>query len=730
MKKLKKETSFEPAALAAASPQVLPAREADAILPADAPVLQRSAALRKRLQSDVKALDIRTPEKGGPVRRKLKNRGGEWVEPQTIQIGDRTNFPARTWNALAAVNTDANSADINPSLKAKLREEADLLNSYWGYVGIREPEYDLLEPWTLLDVESLYKQSIERRLSLAFRNGYEVTGDNSSFVDYINRRLAQMSFIMRQEFESFFKEVLLNLYVCSNCIIIKIRDEEGSGGVPNEKNNNRTPIAAYKIIPPQTIFPYLDGKGSIEKWRRFFGNGRPYRDYDVEDVIHFHWDKKPGHLFGTPRTASVRDDIFALRRHEENYELLLVNHLFPLFHVAVGSEEAPCEILPNGLSEIDVIKRLIQEMPKEGVFVTDERVKVDVHGAAKEGIDPNPLLEHYKQRVISGLGMSPMDLGIADTSNRATADSISQNLKDSIITDLKWFGGQVKMFVFRDLFSESRTALSVQRATDDISIEFHEIDMDTMVKKETHAINKFNNQAITRTELRQHLKMKPVEKHQEKDTNNELIAMNAKRFDAKQQKDMSALSHEQALELQKADQKHQAKLASESTASNERVQVHKASSTKTTKVSRKFANGGGHTKETTEPTKHAAKAVASLLQPSNQHGKNLDPHKARSSQDPDLAGRVFDALVTIHQDYREHWGSAAAAWIDSAFSADGMGRVRAQLKRLVPTEFDSDLLRISIDTWAADPFGEDLDEEDLPNYDPAEDEKDEGKLAA
>jgi hypothetical protein len=718
MKKQKKEAeSFSPAALAAASPDVLP-READAILPAHAPVLQRSLALRKRLETDVKSLNLRTPL-SGPVRRKLKNHDGELVEPKTLQVGDRTNFPARTWNSASPLTmADANSADINPSLKAKLREEADLLNSYWGYVGIREPEYDLLEPWTLLDVESLYKQSIERRLSLAFRNGYEVTGDNNSFVDYISRRLSQMAFVMRQEFESFLKEVLLNLYVCSNCIIIKIRDEEGSGGVANEKNDNRTPIAAYKIIPPQTIFPYLDGKGNIEKWRRFFGNGRPYRDYVVEDVIHFYWDKKPGHLFGTPRTAPVRDDIFALRRHEENYELLLVNHLFPLFHVAVGTEEAPCEILPNGLSEIDVIKRLIQEMPKEGVFVTDERVKVDVHGAAKEGIDPNPLLEHYKQRVISGLGMSPMDLGIADTSNRATADSISQNLKDSIITDLKWFGGQVKMYMFRDLFSESRTALSVQKATADIDLEFHEIDMDTMVKKETHAINKFNNQAITRTELRQHLKMKPVEKNQEKDTNHELITMGAKRFDAKQQKDMADLTHEQALELQKADQKHQAKLATESTASNERVQVHKASATKTTKVTRKFANGGGHTKETTEPTSHAKKAVASILQPSNQHGKNLDPHKARSSQDPSLVGRIFDtllermyeALVDVHlENDGKNWPSAAAAWIDSAFPDDGMNNVRETLKKFVGTEFNEDLLRVSLDTWAADPFGEQTD---------------------
>jgi hypothetical protein len=39
--------------------------------------------------------------------------------------------------------------------------------------------------------------------------------------------------------------------------------------------------------------------------------------------------------------VGVKDDIFALRRLEENVELLFINQLFPLFHIKVGTEQAP-----------------------------------------------------------------------------------------------------------------------------------------------------------------------------------------------------------------------------------------------------------------------------------------------------------------------------------------------------------------------------------------------------
>ena len=651
----------------------------------------RIEAIQARLRRDIVRMGLTPGGSKSPniAERTLTDASGNKVRVNLTGLGNRaTAINQPRWFSVhdrkergrgdAAKIT---SGSIPANFKMKLDNEEDILNSYWGYVGLIEPEYDLLEGWTLLDTEAFYRQAINRKMALAFRNGAEVVGDNQDFVQYIERRMKQMGYMMNQKFLMFLKEILLNLMVASNCIVIKIRDEAASGGYANDKNRNMVPVAGYKIVPTQTIFPFLDGKGRIEKWRRFFGMGRPFKDYPNEDVLHFQWDRKPGHLFGTPRHVSFRDDIFALRRLEENIELLMVHHLFPLFHVAVGTKEAPCQYTVEGMSEIDKVRELIQQMPKEGVFVTDERVKIEVHGAAKEGIDPNPILAHYKKRIFTGMGVSPLDLGEADTGNRATAENVSQNLKDSIKADLDWFGAQVSMFLFKEWFQEAPSALSVQNAVADVALEWHEIDVDTQIKKETHAANMFNNHGLDQTEYRKRMKLKPLSKEQDKTTHfgKHVVGLeNVKHGHAKQILD---IQHEQAIEQQNS-----------------------APQTKTTKVTRKHVNGASSTREITEPVK---KAVSNIMQPTNQHGKNLDPHKARSSQDPDLLRRIYDGLVLLNdalEGDESKWADESAKAVDAAFPGPEMLSVRETLKSYVRISNDADLLWANLSTWALHPI--------------------------
>jgi len=404
------------------------------------------------------------------------------------------------------------------SYRVQAELESDLFYAYWGWAGPLEPEYDLLEPYTLIDTEAYLARAIDRKISLMFRNGTSVVGSNKVITDYLNKRISQIEYVQRQSWDSFLKEILFNLHVCSNCIVLKIRNGDASGGVPNPKNRHRVPVAGYKIVPPQTIFPWLDGQGRIEKWRRFFGSHRPFRDYPPEDVIHFYWDRKPGHFFGTPRTIAVRDDILALRRIEENLELMMLRNLFPLYHFKVGTEKAPCQITPEGISEIELVKGILQNMPKDGMFVTDERVHGEILESRVRGLDISPILDHYKRRVVTGMGVSSIDLGEPDTANRATADNVSQNLKDAISSDCAWFAAQLEQFIFRELIEESPYNWNVQRALASIQLEFHEIDVDTMIKKELHAINAYNNNAITHAEMRQRMKLPPLAPADEKDT--------------------------------------------------------------------------------------------------------------------------------------------------------------------------------------------------------------------
>jgi hypothetical protein len=550
-------------------------------------------------------------------------------------------------------------------LKGKVEEETDILNSYWGWRGIMEPEYDLLESYTILDVEAIYKRAIDRMHSLAFRNGVHVVGEEPAYVDYLKDRIAQIGYVMGKGFPQFLKEIIKNLWVCSNCIVSKIRDEENSGGIKSERNGKLVPVAGYAIVPPHTIYPFLDGRGHIEKWRRFYKDGRPYRDYAPEDIIHFRWDVKPGHIYGTPRILSVRDDIFALRRLEENVELLLVQHLFPLFHVKVGNEKAPVEYLPDGSSEIDYIRAQIMNMPKEGVFVTDDRVEVDVVGAQGKGADPGPMLEHYLNRTLIGLGVSGVDMGLADTSNRATSDTVSQNLKEMVKADLQSFADQVDMEFFRELFQESRVKISVQKAVATTHLDFGEIDVDGQIKQETHALNLFQSHGLDQDELRQRIRHNPFTKDQEKKTHFEKHMVGLERAKHKMQLELVEKQQEHDAKMQTQAEKHQAKMGERSEETKLKSAAVAAASTKKTKVTKKSATGSSHTKEVHEPTSHAKKALSNLVQPANQHGKNFDPHKARSSEDPDLVQAVYDALMAGKDADGADWGDVVTSTVSS-----------------------------------------------------------------
>jgi hypothetical protein len=525
----------------------------------------------------------------------------------------------RYFNAKDALNSE-DLPTLEKKIRKKIEQEKDYLNSYYGHYGTILPEYDQYEPFTMLDTESYLMQALRRKHSLMFRQGFKIEGENTRFTRYINSRLNTIGYMMGMTVENFIKDILQNLLVISNCFLLKIRDEDASSGVPNPKNDERTPVAGYMILPPHSIFPFVNQKGEIIKWRRYYGSARKYKDYKLEDVIHFKWDVKPGHVYGTPRTVSVRDDIFALRRLEENVEMLLINHLFPLFHVKVGSEDAPAQMLVDGITEVDLIKAELENMPKEGVFVTDERVAVDIVGIKGEAPDPEKIMQHYKARIFTGLGVSPIDMGETDTGNRATAENVSQNLKDTVKSDLNWFCGQFKLYIIKELFEESPNNLSVQNAILDVDLVFPDVDIDTHIKMENHVIEKFNNHLITEDEARRQTNMLPMTKQQAKMTHYNLHVLDL------QQKGIQ-LKNQGMIEAMYV----------------------------------RGAEAAGDKKGPKSPSKASkgAKSVANKNRPANQYGRNMDPHSARSSMDPNL---IYDLLAQEVQTMKDASNFSSVTW--------------------------------------------------------------------
>jgi hypothetical protein len=643
-------------------------------------------------------------------------------------------------------------------VSAKLQDNADYIGTYHNYNGVIRPEYDMMEPFVIHDTEVFLQRAVARKLSLMFRNGFEIISTLDSEldqgqknVDYISRRLDVMEYVMNQPTEEFFRSVLFNLLLCSNCFLRKIRDEKASPGTKTDLNGKKIPIAGYSLIPSHEIMPYLK-KGRIEKWRRFFTNGAPYEDIPVEDIVHLRWDSKPGHIYGTPRTVGVRDDIFALRRLEENIELLFINHLFPLFHVKVGNEKQPAWYGPNGQSEIDIIKYEIETMPKEGVFVSDERVEVDSIGAEGQSLSTDKLIDHLKGRVLTGLGVSPLDVGEGDTANRATADNISQVLKDAVKADLDTFGGLLRIQFFKDWFMEANYSLSVQKAVATTTLHFHEIDLDNLIKEQNHVIQLFNSHLITEEEARQWLRRKPIDAKMRKVLHFDLhvVRLVKETAKAKAEAEMEVMTHGHGHDKALAEQQHK---HTQAEAETQMALLEKTGEVEATKAMAHAHKAEAQTKLTHAKTKHAI-AVGSLSAkgatptrksaqnkntPTNQHGSNPGPTRAKSAFEG-FHELLKDRLLATRQTLIDEgkweeagWHNVSGEVVDTLMAeleAQEMGleaensytnQVRMskdRLKDLISQTSDPDLLAILLDSEAEDSHDDGTEVESNPT-DPA-----------
>lgn len=615
-----------------------------------------------------------------------------------------------------------NGSGANPATIAKKVDDAN--QTYRRMWGIIQPEYNLLEPFTIYDTEPFVRQAVNRKLSLMFRNGFEVVGDKEEDVEYIERRLETMEYVMERETQSFFTQILFNLLLCSNCFLQKIRKTEATS--VKQKEGRKEPVAGYRLIPAHMIFPYLED-GIPAKWRRYFDTGAPFQDLDLDDVIHLKWDVKPGHRYGTPRLVGVKDDIFALRRLEENVELLFINHLFPLFHIKVGTEQAPATFDESGVSEIELIKWQIENMPKEGVFVTDERVEAKVVGAEGKGLDPKTMIEHYKSRIFIGLGMSALDMGDGKNANRATADNISQNLKDSIKADIETFGGLIRLLVFKELFMEATYSVSVQKAVARTWILFHEIDLDNKIKFENHVIQLFLNNLVDEDEARKLIGKKAFEAAQRKKLHFDLhvvrLVKETEKAKAASQMQILETQHEQmkeALPLQTEHAEKQANtekgLLQAKAKHSEVTSAHKVAVLEA-KTAHLKAGGGRPQSATSKKSSPAAKSVQNKTTPTNQHGFNLGPTKAKSGLEG-RAAEFTDALTSLVGDLRgrdgivsiTRWKKQSAKLIDSIadriLSESVEGDVNSytsqdrtgvdHLKTLVATTYDPELISVLV----------------------------------
>jgi hypothetical protein len=375
------------------------------------------------------------------------------------------------------------------------------------------PEYDLTEIGVAEDVDSFLRQSFSKKLGLMFKEGFDLVGPNIKTLRYCKTRFAQVSRASGIPFGELLQRTARSLIRTSNAFWIKVRDIDSSGGSVRLDASDKEfePVAAYFPAAPETMRVEVDQEsGRIVRWRQELPDGRK-KEFPPSNVIHFYIDRREGFLFGVPISVPVLDDIRALRQIEENIEMLLYQHLFPLFHWKVGTETSPAGITEDGFPEVEVIQTQVANMPAEGGIVTSERHEIHAVGAEGRALRAEGYLTHFKRRVFSGLGVSSVDFGEADTANRATARVVSQALVDSVKSIQDSFEVQFNQFILSELLLESTFGSSVLNEENLVHLRFNEIDVQNKIEQEQHASEMFGTNGLTFAEFRAELGREPIE---------------------------------------------------------------------------------------------------------------------------------------------------------------------------------------------------------------------------
>lgn len=367
-----------------------------------------------------------------------------------------------------------------------------------------EPDFDMEDIENAYNTDSYVRQGVDKYVDQIFKEGYSFYGKDINTVEYLKLRLEYIAEATGTPTNQFLMDIAEDLVKYGNCMIVKSRSNDVNvlpQGVNVQGLGGKEPVVGYFCANPSTMTVMRDEHGVVTKWKQETDAGE--QEFNPEDVIHFYYKRPKGNAYGTSFLVPVLDDIRALRQAEENVLKMMYRNIYPFHHVKVGTEDQP-----GTEKEVDKIIEEINNMDVEGGIVTTERVTITPIASDKV-IDAEPYLRYMEDRVFSGMGIPAIMWGRGDTANRSTGDNMTSEMADRIRAITKIIEMFFNSFIVKELLMEGGydPVLNPDQVAE---LKFHDNDVDVKIKKEVHAIYKYEHNAITEDEMRELLGMDPI----------------------------------------------------------------------------------------------------------------------------------------------------------------------------------------------------------------------------
>ncbi|MCK9429426.1 MAG: phage portal protein [Candidatus Omnitrophica bacterium] len=485
-------------------------------------------------------------------------------------------------------------------------------------VSYKPSEYDLEMVANAVSLDGILRRTVNIYVEQILKNGYEINSENDKISKHVAKRLKEIQYFTGISFYELLNQISTQLVTYGNAYVIKERARDVSKFGKGYRLYNRSvyPIVGLFCADASTMEVGLNDAGTVVTYKQEIRGEA--NEWDERDVIHFTYNKIPGTLTGQSQILPVLDDVRALRKLEEEIEILGFQYSIPLYLYKVGTKE-----IPPAPGEVELVSSTIANMPSYGMLVVPGHHDITIPSNTNS-MDIIKYVDHFKSRIFGGLGVSPVALGQSDTSNRNTAQVADLAMQSITKSYQQIEKNKIELELFRELMLDG----GFDSIDDEVEFRFPEIDIETQIKKETHIIAKWQNNLITRTEARNEMDYE----NKVKDSDTFLNTVDIPKIEAQQkgQMELAELNNANAVKL--------AKLKPAPSAGGEK--------TSTPALPKPNSGGKSVTKVThTITAPKNQKSTSNKVAPANQHGKSTRPKYVKNSSD-----NIFDGLSLFNND--------------------------------------------------------------------------------
>lgn len=374
-------------------------------------------------------------------------------------------------------------------------------------VQFRKPEYDLPTIANAVQLDGILRRSVNIFVEQILKNGFEITTKNDRLQKHINKRITEIEKLTGVTLSETLTTVARQLVTYGNCYLVKSRS-----GIKSRYGNDyrlygkdHKPIVGLFVAEAACVEVGLNNQNHIVEYKQDIRGNE--RTWDARDIIHLTYNKIPGTLTGMSSIIPILDDVRALRKLEEEVEILGFQYAIPLYLYKIGNKDNP-----PGPGEIEAVRNTVNNMPSYGMLVVPGHHDISVPTNNNSPLDLISFINHFKRRIFAGLGVSPIAMGEVETSNRNTSEVLELSMQSITQSYQSIIKQKMEMELIRELILDG----NLQNIDAKVEFNFPEIDMEAQIKKETHIIAKWQNNLVTRSEAR--LMMDHEAKIAEKDT--------------------------------------------------------------------------------------------------------------------------------------------------------------------------------------------------------------------